>query len=347
LGFDIPGDRLARQMQIWIMALTDGFSVGDRSHVGSSAKSKARACEHTAMPLPLPVLNGVCASTLQLPAGTWKTVLDALCDHFTAIGRDEWLHRIARGRVLDAQGMPIADSTPYRVGVSIHYYREVACEARVPFTETILHADDHLVVVDKPHFLAVIPGGRHVEETLLARLIQSTGNQDLVPLHRLDLSTAGVLLFSASRQTRGGYQALFSHRRITKCYETLAPALRCLEFPLTYKSRLVRGEPFFRMREAPGAPNSETRIDVIAQEGEIWRYALRPISGRKHQLRVHMAALGAAIVNDPLYPALATERAWTDDGYTYTRPLKLVARSLAFVDPVNGRERCFISRMEL
>lgn len=298
------------------------------------------------MPAQLPVINGVCASTLQLPAGEWKTVLDGLCAHFTTIGRVEWLDRIARGRVLGEQGAPVTASTPYRVGISIQYYREVACEVRIPFLEAILHADDHLIVVDKPHFLPVIPGGRHVKETLLARLIRSTGNRDLAPLHRLDLASAGLVLFSTNCATRALYQSLFRQQRIVKQYEALAPALHHVRFPVTRRSRMVRGEPFFRMREIEGEPNSETRIDVNSGgDCALWCYSLAPVSGRKHQLRVHMAALGAAIVNDGFYPVLSPGRAWTDDDYE--RPLKLIARRLAFTDPISGQERCFMSRMAL
>ncbi|TWI01101.1 tRNA pseudouridine32 synthase / 23S rRNA pseudouridine746 synthase [Luteimonas cucumeris] len=289
-----------------------------------------------------PDRNGIAASRLQLPAGPWSTVLDCLCAQFPAIDRARWLDRIDRGRVLDAQARPIAADAPYRVGAEIRYYREVADEPRIPFAETILHADEHLVVADKPHFLAVTPAGGFVAETLLARLQRRLGNPDLVPLHRIDRATAGLMLFSANPATRARYQALFRERRIDKQYQALAPALPGQAFPLLRRTRLARGEPFFRMQETDGEPNSETRIDVIAREAAHWRYALQPITGRKHQLRVHMAALGAPILGDTFYPQLAAQVA--DD---YSRPLKLQAKSLAFVDPVTGQQRRFSSGLEL
>ncbi|MFC5489836.1 pseudouridine synthase [Dokdonella soli] len=273
-------------------------------------------------------------------------MLDCLCAHFPAISRERWLSRIERARVLDASGVPIDAHTPYRVGIRIHYYREVASEAPIPFAETVLHADAHLVVADKPHFLPVTPAGIHVEETLLARLIRRLGNPELAPLHRIDRGTAGLVLFSADRDSRSHYQALFRTRRIEKRYEALAPALPQLTFPLTRSSRIEAGEPFFRMRDVAGVPNAETRIEVIACEGDIWRYALYPVSGRKHQLRVHMAALGAAIVNDDFYPRLADARApgSADD---YSRPLKLLAQAVDFIDPLSGAARRFESRLSL
>lgn len=282
------------------------------------------------------------ASTVHLPAGAWTSVLEALCARFPAIGREQWLDRIARGRVLDGQGVAIAPDSPYRAGMRLHYYREVADEANIPFTETVLHVDEHLVVADKPHFLPVTPAGGFVEQTLLRRLIQRLDNPRLVPLHRIDRATAGLVLFSANPASRGVYQALFRERRIAKRYEALAAALPGLVFPLWRRSRIVRGEPFFRMREGVGEPNSETRIEVIERGALHWRYALQPVTGRKHQLRVHMAALGAAIVHDTCYPKLMEQAA--DD---YARPLKLLARELTFVDPLSGEPRHFQSRLSL
>jgi tRNA pseudouridine32 synthase/23S rRNA pseudouridine746 synthase len=299
------------------------------------------------MVIPLPPRNGVSASRLQLPPGPWTTVLDAVCAQFPGIGRSIWLDRIERRCVMDASGVPVTPTTRYRVGLEIHYYREVADEPRIPFAESIVHADEHLVVADKPHFLPVVPAGGFVEETLLARLIRRLGNDSLVPLHRIDRATAGLVMFSANAATRSDYQRLFRERLIRKTYEALAPALASMSFPMTLSSRLVRGDPFFRMQTVHGAPNSETRIDVLDRDGDIWRYALEPVSGRKHQLRVHMATLGAPILNDELYPVLAMAEARGGHDEDYSRPLKLLAKTLAFRDPLSGCARRFESRMTL
>lgn len=238
--------------------------------------------------------------------------------------------------------MALAIEHPYRRGLCVRYFREVAAEPIVPFEETLLHVDDHLVVVDKPHFLAVMPAGRHVAETLLTRVAKRLGNSDLVPLHRIDRGTAGLVMLSANPASRGVYQALFRQRVIAKRYEALASALPDEAFPLTRTTRIVTGEPFFRMREANGTANSETRIEVLARDSATWRYALFPHTGRKHQLRVHMAALGAPILNDTFYPHLLAEQ---DDDYS--RPLKLLAQGLRFDDPLDGRPRHFESRLKL
>jgi tRNA pseudouridine32 synthase/23S rRNA pseudouridine746 synthase len=289
-----------------------------------------------------PAIDGLPASHIQLPTGPWGTVLEALCALFPAISEATWRDRFARGRVLDADGHALAADAPYRLGADVHYYREVEEEPRIPFQEVVLHIDAQLVVVDKPHFLPVAPAGRHVHETLLGRLMRRLDNPHLVPLHRLDRDTAGLVLFSANPGSRAAYQALFRDRRITKGYEALAPALPGLTFPRVHRSRLETGEPFSRMREVPGADNSETRIDVVARGGGLWRYRLEPVTGRKHQLRVHMAALGAPIANDPTYPDV--QPPCHDD---FTRPLKLLARTLEFADPLDGRTRCLESGFRL
>lgn len=289
-----------------------------------------------------PTRHGVPASRVQLPAGSWGTVLEALCALFPAIAADTWAQRFERGRVLDGDGQPLASDAPYRLGATVHYFREVADEPVIPFTESIVHVDEHIVVACKPHFLPVVPAGRYVHQTLLARLTERLDNPHLVPLHRIDRDTAGLVLFSANPDTRGAYQALFRERRIHKEYMAVAAPLPHLAFPYVHRSRLVPGEPFFRMMEVPGEPNSETVIEVIHRGTDHWSYRLQPITGRKHQLRVHMAALGAPLLHDRCYPQLLDDA--PDDPQ---KPLQLLAWKLEFCDPLSGVERRFVASRPL
>ncbi|GHA70377.1 pseudouridine synthase [Cognatilysobacter bugurensis] len=289
-----------------------------------------------------PSIDGIAASHLQLAPGAAPRLLDALCERFPGVTAEVWLGRFARGRVLGEGGRALDPDAPVRTGLDIYYYRELEHEPPIPVRETVLHVDAHLIVVDKPHFLPVVPAGRFVRETLLARLACAFPDDDLAPLHRIDRLTAGLVLFSRNTEARDRYQTLFRERRIVKHYEAIAPALRSLSFPYVHRSRLEPGAPFFRMQECSGTSNSETRIDIIDRHPDEWAYRLEPVTGRKHQLRVHMASLGAPIRHDPLYPELAPAAA--DD---FERPLKLLARGLAFADPLDGRERVFESRLSL
>ncbi len=282
-------------------------------------------------------------SYLHLPPGDWPTVLDCLCARFPRIPRQTWEARMARGLVLDDRDTPLDAATPYREAMRVRYFREIDNERRIPFEARVLHQDRHLLVADKPHFLPVMPAGDYAEETLLTRLVRDTGNPHLAPLHRIDRHTAGLVLFSADPASRGAYQALFREKRIDKRYQAIAPALPQHEFPLRRHSRLEKGEPFFRMREVAGEPNSETLLEVLERRGDLWRYRLFPVTGKQHQLRVHMAALGAPILNDTFYPELVDEKGVDD----FARPLKLLAHSLAFTDPLSGEPRRFESRIEL
>lgn len=287
--------------------------------------------------------DGVAPSYLYLPEGDWPDMITFLAARFPDVSEASWRERMARHDVVDADGQPLLPSSRFKRGLRIFYYRELeAPETPIPFQEEILHMDEHLVVVDKPHFLPVIPTGRFLHETLLVRLRKTLGEEDLVPIHRLDRETAGVVIFSRNAATRGTYQSMFQKRVIDKEYEALAPRLHGVEFPFSYRSRMVEGDKFFTMKEAEGEPNSETLIDIIEQRGELTLYRLYPHTGRQHQLRVHLSSLGVPIVNDAFYPvALPCKQ---DD---VSQPLQLLARAISFIDPLSGEWREFRSRRTL
>jgi tRNA pseudouridine32 synthase / 23S rRNA pseudouridine746 synthase len=292
---------------------------------------------------PLPTVDGVAPSRQTLPAGRWETVLDFLSERHSSVGSETWAARMREGRVVDEAGRQVKPESPYRAGACVFYYREPSEETRVPAEERVLHLDEHLLVADKPHLLAVAPAGRFLRETLLVRLKRRTGLDTLVPVHRIDRETAGVVVFSVNPSTRGAYASLFQRREVSKIYEALSLGRPALDFPLTRRSRIVAGEPFFRMKEVAGEPNSETRVDVLRHLGDGGTlYEARPLTGRKHQVRVHLAALGMPILNDRLYPAALPDAA--DD---FSAPLKLLARSVAFRDPLTDRAHHFESEREL
>lgn len=290
----------------------------------------------------LPLREGVSASCAQIPAGVWPSLLAFLCARFPAIDEAVWLSRFARGLVIDQTGTALLPTAACKTGARIYYYREVQQERTIPFQENILYRDEHILVADKPHFLPVIPSGIYVQQTLLTRLKRTTGIATLSPLHRIDKDTAGVVMFSVNPSTRDVYQALFRARKIEKQYQAVARWNPALQYPLQYCSRLVEDTQFFRTQEVEGEANSETIIDVLANDGEKALYDLQPVTGKKHQLRVHMASLGMPISRDVLYPAV-TARQEAD----FSQPLQLLAKSIAFVDPITNERRYFASQLVL
>ena len=269
-------------------------------------------------------------------------MLDFLVRRMPNVARAEWVRRMQAGDVVDEHGTPVTPGRAFEARLRVYYYRSLTEEPALPFTETVLYQDEHLVVADKPHFMPVMPAGKYLQTTLLVRLKRSLGLPDLAPLHRIDRDTAGLVLLSVQQRTRGAYHALFHDRQITKHYEAIAPWRADLVFPREHASRLEEAAQFFRTREVPGEPNSLSRIDVLEVAGEWARYRLSPVTGRRHQLRVHMAALGLPLRNDPLYPVV-NDAPHGD----YSHPLQLLARSLAFVDPLSGEPRVFESRQTL
>jgi tRNA pseudouridine32 synthase / 23S rRNA pseudouridine746 synthase len=292
--------------------------------------------------VPLPIRNGVAPSYLWLTETRAGGMLRFLVERFPDISGPSWEERLARGDVVDAQGLPLRADSHVRQGMRIWYYRELEDETPIPFAEKILFQDEHLLIVDKPHFLPMIPTGRFLHETLLVRLKHKLELPHLTPIHRLDRETAGVVIFSHNPRTRGTYQSMFQKRVVKKVYEALAGPIEGRAFPFTYRSRMVDGEKFFVMKEEEGEPNSETFVEVLGRRGDVVHYRLSPHTGRKHQLRLHMASLGAPILNDAFYPV-----ALPCKGDDFSAPLQLLARSISFDDPLTGQERTFHSERQL
>lgn len=268
--------------------------------------------------------------------------MDYVVDRFGHVDPDGIIDRFDRGEVVGVGGVPLDRTTPLNEHTFIWYYRELPAEKRLPVEINILHQDENLLVVDKPHFLPTTPGGMYVAESALIRLRVALDLPDLIPMHRLDRMTAGVLLFSTNPKTRGKYQVMFEKRRIQKEYEAVAPVRPDLELPLVIRSRMVKSRTYLLAQEIPGEPNAETRVELIEESGGLGRYRLLPHTGKTHQLRVHMASLGIGILNDPFYPVLLDQA--PDD---YSKPMQLLARSVRFTDPLTREPAEYRSQLSL
>ncbi|MFE8945648.1 RluA family pseudouridine synthase [Streptomyces sp. NPDC007856] len=291
-------------------------------------------------PAPLPQRDGVDPVRVRLPyGGTWATVREHLVERLTGAGPGMIESMFDSGLIVGADGRAVAPDAPYEPGMFVWFHRELSAEVPVPFPVHVLHRDEHIVVADKPHFLATTPRGSHVAETALARLRCELDIPTLTAAHRLDRLTAGLVLFTVRPEERGAYQTLFRDRRVRKEYEAVAPYDPALALPRTVRSRIVKERGVLAAREVEGEPNAETHIEAAGHRGGLARYRLVPATGQTHQLRVHLNALGVPVLGDPLYPEVTAPVPAGD----FRRPLQLLARRLEFTDPVTGAEHTFVS----
>jgi tRNA pseudouridine32 synthase / 23S rRNA pseudouridine746 synthase len=301
---------------------------------------------------PLPQRHGLDAVRLRTPAVTpesparWATMRDHLVERLPRVDPAR-IDAMLREELIVGLAGPIAPDAPYEPESFLWFHRDLPVETPVPFRIGIVHRDDDLLVVDKPHFLATIPRGQHIVETALVRLRRELGLPALSPAHRLDRATAGLLMFVIDPERRGAYQTLFRDRLVHKTYEAIAQYDPAVELPRTVTSRIVKERGIICAYEEPGPPNAETRVELLEHRalpggGRLGRYRLSPATGRTHQLRLHMSRLGLPILGDDFYPTL-TEKPLDD----FTRPLQLLASTLEFTDPLSGQPRRFRSRLGL
>lgn len=291
--------------------------------------------------------EGVSASRVYLPAGkNCSTLLDFFVSNFPHIDADEWVARFAEGLVTTPEGLTVSARDAYLPNVHLLYFRRLAREPEIPFEEQILFQDKHILVADKPHFLPVTPSGLYLHQTLLNRLKKKTGISTLSPIHRIDRDTAGLVIFSINPSERAQYQNLFRDRVVQKIYEAIAPYSDELaqRLPLIHRSRLEESAHFLQMEEVDGEANTDTHIELIEVMKPWAKYRLMPGSGKKHQLRCHLNALGVPIQYDQIYPVLTPYQEYDLD---FLKPLQLLAKEICFRDPITAENRVFISQRML
>lgn len=330
---------------------------------------------------PLPVRHGVNATRLRVPlTGKWTTIHDYVLEAFGHLDPAGITQRFESAEVVDAEGVPLSTSTALGAAEFIWYYRSIPGETTLPVTEEILYEDEHLLVVDKPHFLPTTPAGRYVQQSLLVRLRNRLGIDELTPIHRLDRGTAGIVLFAKRTESRGSYQRLFENRQVSKTYECVSripaevdPQSLVQRFPVTVRNRIKKTKGVVvselvdyqladsgrrpeerkkpqrgprRTTPVPGA-NSVSRVELVRvgpnrHRTPVGLFKLTPYTGKTHQLRIHMALLGLGIMHDRFYPEL-----WPDSPDDFDAPLQLLAAGLSFTDPVTGQHRNFSSARKL
>ncbi len=273
--------------------------------------------------------------------GAPPTVFEYLLARFPQVGESVWRQRMARGSITMGDETPVREHSPYRYGTTVFYRKEVASEPEVREDPVIIYRDSNILIADKPHGIPVTPSGEHVDRSMLVRLQAMTGLPDLDPMHRLDRDTAGLLLFAIHPDARRYYHMLFAEKRIDREYLAVAHASDPLQSThWRIENKITPGEPWYRQQIVEGPVNAITEIRLAGLRSGFGWFNLFPRTGKKHQLRVHMASIGCPIVGDPFYPTITGKRGGDP-------PLQLLARRLAFIDPLTGAAREFVSKREL
>ena len=277
---------------------------------------------HTGQEMAGPEIRPSTVKLPERPNPEVRTIFEFFLQRFPRVAPEAWSERFASGKVW-AAGQSIDRSTPYQPLLEVHYRREVVSEPPVREDFRVVWSNEHLMVVDKPPFLPVTPGGRWVRNCLLHLLVESTGNCGIAPLHRLDRLTSGVMLLSLDPATRSHFSGLFQpESQVRREYTAVCEVARAQPSHLFRLRHHIARSPreYWRQIVVPDErANADCEVEISAVGGDLALVRVRPATGRKHQLRVQLAEAGLPILGDPLYgnvrsydPGDLSQRLWLD-----------------------------------
>lgn len=275
-------------------------------------------------------------------AAGW-TVLDYYSDRYTHSSRDDWGDRILAEKIL-LDGSPTTSDTPLKRGQWLTYHRPPWEEPEVPLDIQILAEDSEFLVIVKPSGLPVLPGAGFLENTLLWQLQRRYSQSPPVPVHRLGRGTSGLMLLARSPAAKASLSRQLRDRQMQKIYWAIAQGVPTDDvFTLTYPiGKLAYPGLGYLYAATPDGVFAQSNCRVLRrfEKTSLWEVSI--LTGRPHQIRIHLAAAGYPLWQDPLYSVGGVPSVISDSasGQKLAVPgdcgYYLHAKQLAFAHPVNG-----------
>jgi 23S rRNA pseudouridine1911/1915/1917 synthase len=239
------------------------------------------------------------------------TVLEFYTQRYSHSSQDVWEKHIVEGRV-QLNGQNTTPDIRVKVGHTLTYYRQPWVEPDAPRNIDILFEDDHILVVGKPAGLPVLPGGNFLDNTLLALLRNQFGKVD--PIHRLGRGTTGLVLFARTDIARTKLSADMREGRFGKIYRALVSGTDVPDqFEITQPiGKIPYPKIHYLYAATPDGKASHTIGHVLHREHNRTLCHIDLITGRPHQIRIHLAAIGHPLVGEPLYAPSGIPRSIKD-----------------------------------
>jgi 23S rRNA pseudouridine1911/1915/1917 synthase len=278
--------------------------------------------------------------------GAGQTLLDYYCQNYQHSSREEWQDRILAGQILINQ-QTANPETILKKGQQLTYQRSPWEEPDVPLDFATLYEDADLMIIAKPSGLPVLPGGGFLQNTLLYQLQQRYPQEMPVPIHRLGRGTSGLMLIARSSLAKSKLSQQMRDHQIRKIYRALiGPSELPTEFTINQAIGKIPHPIFGYLYGAtPTGKFAQSDCRVLEKNSTKTLLEITILTGRPHQIRIHLAAIGYPLLGDPLYDVGGVAKITnldlkisvpSDCGYW------LHAHQLGFIHPSTSKNLSFI-----